>query len=122
MMTASDTIHEGNHAFMARALHFAQREVAITPRRVPFPASWLGYFIAYRSGMTVDAIANEVGVERRHISKRLLAIMAMLGKPSVRARVEALVNEMGRVHFENYPANTLKFPGPSVLSHRRLVS
>jgi hypothetical protein len=112
-------VHDGSEAFIRRALHFATREISERPRVVPFPATWLSYFIAYRAGMTVDAIAATQGVERRHISKRLLAIMPMLVQSKIRDRVELLIAEMGRVQYEDHETETLQFPG---IDHRRRVS
>lgn len=107
---------------MRRALHFATREINERPRVVPFPATWLSYFIAYRAGMTLDAIAAAAGVERWRIAKRLRLIMETRDDLKIRDRLDRLVAEMGRVKFEDHQAEMLRFPGPPVLSKRRYVS
>jgi uncharacterized small protein (DUF1192 family) len=103
---------------MRRALHFATREIGETPRIVPLPATWLAFYLLYRAGMPVDEIAALVDVHRKHIARRLLASMALLGRPEIRDRIEALAAEMGRITFEDREAERLAFPGPSRLSQR----
>lgn len=114
--------HPGSEMFLKRALHFAGRDRSIKSHKLQFPVTWLGYFIAYRAGMTVDAIAGVIDRDRAYVSRRLLAIMSMLDRPTVRQRIEGLVGEMGRIHFDGGAAEMLSFPGPSILSQRRLVS
>jgi hypothetical protein len=112
----TSTSHQGSEVFIRRALHFATREVSEQPRIVPLPATWLSYYIAYRAGMTVDAVADQVDVGRKHIARRISAVMAMMRHPEIRARVEALVAEMGRVNFEDRSGVVCRFPGPPRLA------
>jgi len=108
--------HEGGEVFMRRALYFAAREIGERPRAVPLPATWLAYYLAYRAGMSVDAIAGQADVSRKPIALRIAAVIALMGHPEIRERIEALVAEMGRVNFESRGAAICRFPGPSRLA------
>jgi hypothetical protein len=121
MRVPASQFHEGDQAFLRRALHFAMREVSETPRVVPLPVTWLAYLLCYRAGMPVDALAAAMGVSRRHIARRLIACMAVRGVPAVNARIEALVAEMGRINFEPRDGKRLRFPGPSSLAPQRTM-
>ena len=99
---------------MRRVLHFARREMEAHPGELPISVAQLSYYLLFRAG----ASASEIEVRRRHLSKRLLACMAPLGTVDTerRARVEALVAEMGQINFDVRDGELLKFPGPSRLS------
>ena len=111
-------IHDGGEVFMRRALHFAMREINEQPRIVPMPATWISYLLLSRAGMSVDAIATLMDVHRKYISRRLLACFALIAEPQIRARIEALVAEMGQINFEVHEGTILRFPGPSKLLAR----
>lgn len=117
----TSTSHEGSEVFIRRALHFATREVSEQPRIVTLPATWLSYYIAYRAGMTVDAIAEQVDVGRKNIARRVAAVMSLMRHREVSERIEALVAEMGRVNFEDRGATICRFPGPPTLALPRTV-
>jgi hypothetical protein len=119
-MTTS-TIHEGSEAFMRRALHFATREIASEPRIVPLPATWLSYLILSRAGMSVSTIAALLDVHRKYVATRLLTCMAVMAHPDIRARIEALVVEMGRIDFDEREGKVIPFPGPPKLAPRRIT-
>jgi hypothetical protein len=103
----ASTSHEGSEVFMRRALHFATREVGL----VSLPATWLSYYIAYRAGMTVDAIAEQLDVGRKHVARRIAAVMELMRHPEIRSRMDGLVDEMGRIRFEDRGGVVFSFPG-----------
>ena len=102
---------------MDRALHFAMREINERPRIVPLPPTWLAFYLVYRAGMSVDAIAALMDVRRKNISRRLLISMSLRAQPAIRARIEALVAEMGRINFEPREGEQLRFPRKRLSQH-----
>ena len=108
---------------MRRALHFARREMEAHPGELPISVSQLSYYLLFRAGTSSSEIAALIEVHRRQLSRRLLACMALLGTVNTesRARVEALVAEMGQINFEARDGELLKFPGPSRLAQPQQV-
>ena len=86
---------------MRRAVHFARREMEAHPGELPISVVQLSYYLLFRAGASSSEIAALIEVQRRHLAKRLMACMAALGTVDTRrrARVEALVAEMGQIHF-----------------------
>jgi hypothetical protein len=105
---------------MRRALHFATREMEAHPGELPIAVTHLGYYLLFRAGASAAEIAAMIEMDRRHVSKRIMACVAALGavNDARRARVEALVAEMGQINFEAREGELIRFPGPSVLSAR----
>ena len=108
---------------MRRAMHFARREMEAHPGELPICVTQLSYYLLYRAGASSSEIAGLIEVRHRHLAKRLMACMALLGTVDTRrrARVEALVAEMGQINFEARDGELLKFPGPSRLAQPRHV-
>ena len=103
---------------MRRALHFARREMEAHPGELPISVAQLSYYLLFRAGASATEIAMLVEVHRWHLSKRLLSCMALLGTVDTqrRARIEALVAEMGQIQFEPRDGDVVRFPGPTHLS------
>src|SRR5688572_6767296 len=95
----SASAHEGGDYFMRRALHFARREMEACPGKLPLSVMQLSYYLLFRAGVSAAEIAAIIEVERKHLSKRLMACMTALGAVNAqgRARVESLVSEMGQI-------------------------
>jgi hypothetical protein len=117
----ASTHHEGSQAFMNRALHFAIREVNERPRVVSVPATWLGFYLAYRAGVSLGAIAELAEMPTKYIARRIRVTMGLRDLPAVRERIEALVTEMGRVRFDERDMEPFRFPHPLHLAHQRVV-
>lgn len=120
-MTASTIA--GGESFMRRALHFARREMEAHPGELPISLMQLSHYLLFRAGASASEIASLMEYERRHVAKRLMGCMCALGELNAarRARVEALVAEMGRIHFEDRPGELCRFPGPSTLAPQRTL-
>ena len=124
-MTASAfTPHEGSDYFMRRALHFARREMEAHPGELPISVTQMSMYLLFRAGSSAAEIAAMIEMRQRHVAKRLLSAMALLGTVNTerRARVENLVAEMGQINFEVREGDVLKFPGPSRLAHPRTIT
>jgi hypothetical protein len=122
-MRASSTHHEGGNAFLARAKHFARREMEAHPGELPISFMQLSHYLLFRAGASATEIAAIVEIERRYISKRLMCCMAALGAvdDQRRARVERLVAEFGQINFEPRDGVLVRFPGPAQLAPPRTV-
>lgn len=114
-MTTS-RFHEGGEAFLRRALHFARREVEEAPINVPIVGDLLAYYLLYRAGASVEAIADFAGADRADISRRIQLCMSLMSIRAFHARVERLVAEMGSINFEEREAEIMVFPGPPRLA------
>lgn len=101
---------------MRRALHFARREADEAPINVPIVGDLLAYYLLYRAGASVDAIADFVRADRADISRRIQLCMSLMSVTAFHARVERLVAEMGSITFEEREAEIMLFPGPPRLA------
>lgn len=132
----ASTSHEGGQHFLRRATHFARREIAARGGAVPVSVRMLSYFLLYLSGASAAEIAvweeerreamlprliehrdvtpqdaaDWASVSRRDIAKHLLACMVILGDGEDRARIAALVEEMGRINYEPRQGECILFP------------
>ena len=114
------TIPDGGEGYMRRALHFARREMDAHPGELPISQTQLTYYLLFRAGASATEIAALIEVHRGDLAKRLMSCMAALGTVSDarRARVEALVVEMGQINFGGRDGEVVPFGGPSRLSQR----
>lgn len=113
---------EAAAVFMRRAQAFAEREAREGPGVLKLPVTWMAYYLAYRGGVSVDDIAAWVEVGRVAIARTLQRVMAMRNNPVLAARLDILVEQVGRVRYEHAGAEIVRFPGPVLLVRREYVA
>jgi hypothetical protein len=94
------------------------------PGELPISVTQMSMYLLFRAGSSAAEIAAMIEMHQRHVAKRLLSCMALLGTVNTerRARVEALVAEMGQINFEVREGDVLKFPGPSHLAPSQTIT